>query len=309
MFYCIDYRNGGMGNTVLAHVLYACNQIDIDLENFFNQHSGNSHKIAQFNNTNLTARHLLEFPDQTAECVLEILCNDWDEVLRTKLSYIKWFNATPNLTDYQKFFQYKPADEKERLWQEFYQEFRDSSWPERCAFNQIIDLPAHIQKEILDNYQTPANSITSESQLIEWLCTTYYNIFVTSRQQQFANSKVVKLGKYLNCDFSTLISVSNQLGWEWNSDKSNSFFKKVLVVNQPYLDWLTSVKDCVFKIKHHQQITDNFELWEQAIIIAKFCQLYSVDLNRIKWNNIACSSNENNVYLTKFTRNYHGKTI
>lgn len=309
MFYCIDYRNGSMGNTVLTHMLYACDQISIDTENFFDQHSGHAHKIARINHTVLAARHLLEAPDQDAECVLEILCNDWDEILRIKLAYAKWHKATPDLTNYQDFFDYTPSHQSERLWQEFYQGFRDSSWPEQCSFDQVHTLPDRVQKEIFDNYQAPATAISSEPLLIEWLCTTYHNMFAVRNHKQFVRSQSITLGDYLMGDFSKLIDVSRGLGWTWNAAKSDLFFKKVLHANQPHLAWLTEIKDCVASVQNNCSVVNNFEPWEQALIIAKFCQMYGVDLNCIKWHNIACSSNKNNVYLTKFTRTYHGKTI
>jgi hypothetical protein len=309
MFYCIDYRNGSMGNTVLSHMLYACDQISVDLEQFFDQHSGNAHKIAQINRTNLTARHLLETPDPDANCVLEILCNDWDEILRIKMSYAKWYQAAPNLNNYGKFFDYTPCHQNEQLWQEFYQGFRDSSWPAECSFDQVHTLPELIQKEIFNNYQAPAAAIESESLLVEWLCTTYHNTFGHHRHQQFAHSHTVTLGDYLNGDVSELINVGHQLGWNWNVAKSDSFFKKVLDANQQYLTWLNKIKDCTLDVLNNHIVTDILEPWEQALIIAKFCHTHGVDPNSVKWHNIACSSNTNNVYLTKFTRTYHGKTI
>ena len=59
MQYCIDYRNGGMGNTVLAHILYSCNQVDLDLDTFFSD-VADAHLINKYNDTALTSMHLDE---------------------------------------------------------------------------------------------------------------------------------------------------------------------------------------------------------------------------------------------------------
>ena len=58
-----------MGNTVLAHVLYSCGQVELDLENFFSD-TGNSHKISKLNQTELIAHHLIEFPNSDLKCIL-----------------------------------------------------------------------------------------------------------------------------------------------------------------------------------------------------------------------------------------------
>jgi hypothetical protein len=309
MFYCIDYRNGSMGNTILSHILYACNQISVDLEDFFDRSSGNAHKIYHINRSNLAARHLLETPDSDATCVLEILCNDWDEVLRIKMSYAKWYQAVPDLHNYQKFFDYTPCHHNEQLWQEFYQDFRDSSWPAKCSFDQVHMLPELIQKEIFNNYRAPAESIESELLLVEWLCTTYYNMFSNCRRRQFVHSHTIALGDYLKGNVLRLINVAHQLGWNWNFTKSDLFFKKVLAANQQYLIWLNKIKDCTLDVLNNYNVTEILEPWEQALVIAKFCHTNGIDPNSVKWHNIACSSDTNNVYLTQFTRTYHGKTI
>lgn len=91
-----------MGNTILSHILYACDQIDPDLEKFFSS-SGNAHSVSKYNNTNLVAMHLKEFPDNDVKCVLEVYCKDWDKLLRMKMSYSKWTQENPNLHNYKKF--------------------------------------------------------------------------------------------------------------------------------------------------------------------------------------------------------------
>ena len=81
---CIDYRNGGMGNTVLAHILFASEQITLNLENFFSD-SGDAHQIAKLNNTMLSAKHLVEYPDDLCQCALQLVSIDWFDILRIKM--------------------------------------------------------------------------------------------------------------------------------------------------------------------------------------------------------------------------------
>ena len=82
----IDFRNGAGGNTILSHILFACNKVDTVFENIHSPHDGygNMHKINKYNSTNLDARHYNESYFGECRVVLEIKTHDWSELLRTK---------------------------------------------------------------------------------------------------------------------------------------------------------------------------------------------------------------------------------
>jgi hypothetical protein len=94
-----------MGHTILAHALFACNQLDLKLDNFFSD-DGNAHKIGPLNPTKLRCRHAVEFPNRTyGKQILTVVCHDWDEVLRKILSYYKYYKYFPTEKNLQNFYQ------------------------------------------------------------------------------------------------------------------------------------------------------------------------------------------------------------
>ena len=74
----IDYRNGAGGNTILAHILFACDKVNIPVDNITspNDGQGNVHRISKFNNTNLDAQHYNETYFDECNIVLEIKTQD-----------------------------------------------------------------------------------------------------------------------------------------------------------------------------------------------------------------------------------------
>ena len=92
-----------MGNTILAHTLFACNKVDLDLSKFFST-TGNAHAIWQINKSILRASHLIENPNPHWKCVLSVICEDWWKVLLIKFSYSKWMEEVPTINNYSKFF-------------------------------------------------------------------------------------------------------------------------------------------------------------------------------------------------------------
>lgn len=308
--FCIDYRNGAMGNTVLSHILYSCGKINDELDNLVDSQTGNFHNVKIVNNTNLIAHHLQEYPDSNMECILEILCNNWAEILRLKMSYSKWHKEEPELGNYKKFFSYIPSFNKEQLWAQFYQDFRDQSWPEVCKYSDVKFLPDYIQQEIFKNFFEASDNLNSELLWAEWLSVTYYDLLNKVSVKNFVSANTLELTEYLRGNVSALINVSQQLGWEWDPNKSNLFLKKVLLANQPYFRWLRTIEDAVSSVlqKNHQ-VNYKFKPWEQALIIAKFCQDNNIDPKVINWVGKICDTDKNNVYLNQFKRTYHGKTI
>jgi len=258
MKYCIDYRNGSMGNTVLAHILYSCQQTDFDLNTFFSA-DGNAHRISKYNNTMLVAKHLKEYPDSNVKCVLEIYCNDWANLLKTKMSYSKWVHDKPTLHNFKKF-------------------------------NFNFD----------EKWQDPLN--ITQTDFVELLTKTYYDSFC-NQQRMFELVPGIGLDQYLNGDFSELIRLSeNVLEWKWDRQRSQIFFNKVLETNKKYLDWLKNIRSAVGALLDNNTFSTDFELWEQAIIIAKACTITDQEPMYINWQNSDCDMSIKNVYLKQFKK-------
>jgi hypothetical protein len=301
-----------MGNTILAHALFACGQVDLDLDKFFSA-TGNSHIIRTLNFSQLTAKHLLEYPNPDLACILKITCIGWWEVLRIKMSYGKWMLENPGLDNFSKFYSYKLdlVFQHLKLWQEFYQAIKDPSWPECNHPDHIKSLPTYIQKEINQLYTSPNFAKPNSSdQLVEWLSKTYYDSFLQEISLLDA-APVLELGQYIEGEYEKLIGVcQTHLGWDWNHCRSRVFHSKVIEVNSVYLTWLEEIKIATTLIINNCTVNKTFDLWEQSLIIAKACQLLNQDPHTINWNNISCNTDKNKLYLDKFTRTiHHGKTI
>lgn len=126
MKFAIDYRNGSMGNTMLSHVLYACRQIDIDLDRLWSDVS-DTHMINDINHTNLVAHHNLEHPDVDRCPIISVVCQNYDEILRRRMSYSKYYRGFPEPGNFEKFAFDPPKDGDdwlENLTIKFYDEFR-----------------------------------------------------------------------------------------------------------------------------------------------------------------------------------------
>ena len=299
-----------MGNTILAHALYACHQVDLDLDNFFSN-NGNAHAISIYNRTNLTAHHLIEYPNNNLVCVLQIKCFGWDELLRLKMSYSKWFNDVPTFENYKKFnFLYNCNTDTLMLWNDFYQNFKDPSWPECATPDDVAYLPETIQNEIRNNYQTPHLEPRTPSLFVEWLTTLYYDDFVNQPINAIKGAPILKLNDYLSNNLTELIEVCGyHLNWSWDQTRSQQFYTKMINNNLTYLHWLENIKSAVDSLIQQIDITFKFELWEQALIIAKCCQISNLNPKQLNWINDCCFIDKTNVYLTQFSRNNYGKTI
>jgi hypothetical protein len=228
------------------------------------------------------------------------------------MSYSKFVLENPGLDNFLKFYSYKLDTESEhlKLWQEFYQAVRDPSWPECASPEHIKFLPTYIQTEISQSY-TPPNFAAPycAGQLVEWLSKTYYDNF-SQEISILGATPVMELGQYINGEYEKLIDIcQNKLGWKWNSSRSKMFHNRVIDVNSVYLLWLDSIKAATTSVINNSSVNKKFDLWEQALIIAKACQFLGQDPHIINWNDISCNADENNLYLTNFTRTYHGKTI
>lgn len=284
--YCIDYRNGGMGNTVLAHILYACKKANIDLQNFFST-TGDAHKIQKINSTNLTAQHLVEYPDENLICILELTATGWYELLRNKMSYSKWMLAEPNLNNYQGFFQNHYKINLDDLWLEFYNDLKDPSWPDCKKFDEVPQLPLYIQQEIKEKWNPPEFTVNSEFRLIEFLVFSYYDRMATPFKSKF-DCNTYDIGMYFDGKFDQLIDLSQKLGWVWDSYKSQEFHQSVIQNNKTYLTWLNSFKEKYYNILSTNELDWKLPVWEFSFMLAKLFFELNRNPRETKWNNLNC---------------------
>jgi hypothetical protein len=106
------------------------------------------------------------------------------------------------------------------------------------------------------------------------------------------------LGDYVQGRFQELIDVCTKtLHWTWDVERSQQFYNKVTEVNYPYLYWLEQIKQATDDVMNKRIITTKFDLWEQAIIIAKVCEFTQQSPLNLKWNNAGRDTNKNNLYL------------
>lgn len=259
--YYIDYRNGAMGNTLLAHILYACGKCTHD--NVFSE-EGHAHAIEKFNNTNLTSNHQIEYPIQ-GKCLIEFRAHDWYEILRQKLSYEKWHKQYPDANNYKEFgIEFPPLKDN---WQEFYQVFKDPSWPACATYNDIDQLEPYVQQEITDQYKKPTFDF------VESLTMYYHELFKAQNYTALFGGMVYTLEDYCNKKFGALVEhVQKVLGWSWNESYSNQFYEKVKQVNQKYLNWLAQMQE-----SYYNNNMNNLLDWECAMLRAY--KLYKGDEN------------------------------
>lgn len=286
-----------MGNTVLAHVLYSCNRVNIDLQNFFSA-VGDAHQIYGLNQTQLTARHLLEFPDINFICVLKLVSDGWMEVLRIKMSYDKWYLDSPKLPNYQNFFKNKCSVDYNSAWLEFYNQIKDPDWPDCVSQEDYHCLSDFIKKEIELQWVPPSENINSQAQLIEFLTTCYYDLLV-SPPTVIANSPTYYLSHYFGGNFDQLINLCDRLNWKWNHTDSQKFYHKMLDANQKYLSWLACFqKKCVEAIDN-RHLNCMSEDWEIALMLAKIFLEIKKDPRSAKWQNLTCFLNEKSLNLNQ----------
>jgi hypothetical protein len=243
----IDYRNGAGGNTILAHILFACKKVDTALDNITSPTDGhgNVHLIYKHNNTNLDARHYNESYYDECNIVLEIKTHDWSELLKTKFSYEKWHGAYPTVENYKQFFNFD-LDNFDNAWQEFYANYKDPSWPVCESYADVKLLPKFIQEEIDRVYEPPVVEVTKDN-FVELIQKSYKNQLQYCKQTHltpFNNSKIYELGEYyFDQNFDTLKEVAELLGWSWDKAQSDTFYSWALKMNKNYLIWLDQMKE------------------------------------------------------------------
>lgn len=286
-----------MGNTILAHTLFSCQEVNLNLDNFFSV-SGNSHAIRKFKNLKLTASHLLEHPDSNLECILQLRSDRWFRVLQYKLSYSKWAHAYPNIDNWKDFFINCESDKTNRHWEIFYTSIKDISWPECQTFDDIHKLPRFIQDEVMQMYQPPTWQINTNAQLLEFLSMCYYDQLCQDHTN-IADTPIYNLSDYYKHNIEPLKAISKVLNWSWDDALSKQFHDKMLEVNSKYLDWLDIMK------QHHDDTVAGIvcpvilEVWEKALLIAKICQTMDISPASLKWYNNDCSLAHDNATIIK----------
>lgn len=284
-----------MGNTILAHALYSCGQIELDLENFFSE-TGNAHDISKVNYTKLTAKHLKEYPNSAVKCILQLRSDEWFHVLQHKMSYAKWNNDVPTLLNWNKFFkrEIKIVDD----WADYYDAVRESDWPECKSFSKIDMLPEFIQQEICNTYLLPKRTLTTECDLLEFLTQTYFDILVQPYCPAF-DVPVYNLSNYFAKKTQKLENIIDQLGWTWNQHRSDNFHLVMLQANRDYLAWLEKIKKAHNNVVNSIQSSVKLETWEKALVIAKACETQNYNPTQLNWQTNDCFLDNNNITLIK----------
>lgn len=106
-------------------------------------------------------------------------------------------------------------------WHQFYEIYRDPTWPDRVGFDEIASLPADLQQEIKDNYTAGVESL-GELRLdavvenaVYWtkhISTFYHDISaITARNR----SRAMTMGQQLHTDF---VNFMTRHGIDFNMD-------------------------------------------------------------------------------------------
>jgi hypothetical protein len=304
MAYLIDYRVGGMGNTILTHAVYSCNKIDLDLDLFFSA-TGHAHKIRKkYLCNNLIPVHMIEQPERVpsnSRCIIEVKTSLWYKLLEIKMGYSKFIGDTPNFTNVLDFFTINQLQiDHRKMWQEFYQNFKDPSWPVCETYNDIQSLALDIQTEIYKNYKPPEVGVTNNN-WISLLTFAYYDVLQSSKDHQSMFGGVTfLLDDYFSSNVDVIKNqVTRYLGWVWDDQKSAIFQQYVLKNNQVYVTWLDNLKELFNKTVNSQLVKITIDPWEKAVLIAMFCAQHNKDPRELPWDAID-NLNSNKELITIF---------
>jgi hypothetical protein len=290
MVYLIDYRVGGMGNTLCAHILYSCGKCDLNLDNFFSS-TGDAHAIRKMYKFGvLRPLHIIEQPELVptdGTCILEIKTSPWFKLLEIKMGYTKFRLTTPTIDNVSSFFQLgnQSIDEK-KLWTDFYENIKDPSWPECNSYDKVINLPLHIRNEIYDKYQPAVVDITDDN-LLSLLTEAYYDVINSMDHTPEFGGELYFLDDYFNNNLSIVKKqIQDTLGWQWDDQKSDLFYNHAMKVNQEYIDWLEYIKLLYKETVNNAVVRVDLETWEKSLFLAKICLHYKVHPGSIPWTRI-----------------------
>jgi len=263
----IDYRQGAGGNTILAHILFACNMVNTPLDSLssLKDGQGNVHLIEKHNTTDLAAYHYKETYFEKCNIVLEIKTRNWSELLKTQFGYTKWNKEYPRLDNYKKFYSFNFLKFKDE-WSEFYNNYKDPSWPECKSYQTINLLPQYIQDEIKNVYKPVVYKVTQDN--FQELLQQTYNNMLKKCDEEYSTSnhggKIYGLEEYyFDKDFDALEELAQSLRWNWSKSRSNIFYSWVQKINKSNLIWLDQMKEQCYNN------TNKFTLdWEIAYLNA-----------------------------------------
>lgn len=304
MTYLIDYRVGGMGNSIFSHAMYACNQIDLNLDTFFSA-TGDAHKIRKnYLYDQLIPVHMIEQPElvpNNSRCIIEVNTSLWYKLLEIKMGYSKYLCKTPSFTNVLDFFAIdKQQINHKKLWQEFYQNFKDPSWPICETYNNVQQLAIDIQTEIYKNYKPPEIGVTKDN-WISLLTFAYYDMLQNSKDNRSKfGGNIFLLDDYFSGNVDVIKNqITGHLGWRWDNQKSTAFHQHVLKNNRVYVKWLSNLKELFNKTIDKQFVQIAVPPWEKALLMATFCTLCNKDPAELPWNAIN-KLNSNKELITIF---------
>jgi len=293
--YLIDYRPGGMGNALYAHSLYACNLIDLDLDSFFST-KGHSHKIRYYYNKSVGGFdfkpvHYFEenLIPSDGECILQVTTNGWDTLFQTYMAYKKYYLDYPRLDNLEKFNvklnRFK--NNSQQIWSDFYKKYKDEQWPECKTFNDIVNLPEHIQNEIHSVYIQPTTCVT-ENNLVDILTLFYIDFLDQQENIPITSKHTIALNDYLNGHFNPLKdSVVSHFGWQWDDQRANDFSIKVIKAQEESTNWLNNIKKIFNDIINRTITKTEFnEDWEKSILLAYLIRHLKIDANEVKFDDL-----------------------
>lgn len=290
MPYIVDYRVGGMGNAIVAHIMYACDKVDLDCSSFFSV-TGDSHNRRLFTNRTLQPIHMIEEPHtvpRDSTCIIEIKATGWTKILEFIMGWRKYHKQVPGLDNFKLFYSQinRFNHNDQRLWKEFYNNIRDPSWPECSSYGEVPKLPKFIQQEVYANYQKPVNKLI-EDNFVELISIALYDHLCNdnSVNPRF-NGEVLLLQDYLDGDMQILEQQAvRHLGWEWNRKKSLEFYCQLIEANKMHLDWLANLQQIFYDIVNERAVDCDLEPFEQALLIAKLCRRYQIHPAHLPWTN------------------------
>ena len=149
---------------------------------------------------------------------------------------------------------------------EFYENYKDPSWPECKSYTHIHLLPQYVQEEIKSVYK-PAVNVVKQSNFVELLQKSYSDQLKYCKETcdvPLNGSIIYDLGEYyFKQNFDKLKEVAELLEWSWDKTLSDNFYSWVLIQNKRYLIWLDQMKEQCYNN------TNKFTLdWEIAYLNA-----------------------------------------
>jgi hypothetical protein len=234
--------------------------------------------------------HIIEQPELVpadGSCILEIKTSSWFKLLEIKMGYSKFRLTTPTIDNISSFFQLgnQSIDEK-KLWTDFYENIKDSSWPECNSYDKVINLPLHIRNEIYDKYQPAVVDITNDN-LLSLLTEAYYDVINSMDHTPEFGGESYFLDDYFNNNLSIVKKqIQDKLGWQWDDQKSDLFYNHTMKVNQKYIDWLEYIKLLYKETVNNTVVRVDLETWEKSLFLAKICLHYKVHPGSMPWSRI-----------------------